>query len=152
MKLAEMIDWNIRTEDQQLDMVNNVVGGIRSIDNPSEAVQLAAVTRNGFSLEYIKNKHPSELVQLAAVKNYGFAIQWILNPSEAVQLAAVRQNPWSIRKIKSPSQSTIKSVLTNPNVFSVPNEYETLVKRFFKDNTMLMKKWLRYAEAMRNPQ
>jgi len=51
--------------------------------NPSEAVQMAAVKKNGYAIEYIKN--PSEAVQLAAVKQNGYAIQFIKNPSEAVE-------------------------------------------------------------------
>jgi hypothetical protein len=44
----------------------------------------------------------SEQVQLAAVQKDGFAIESIKNPSEQVQLAAVRQNPRAIRYIKNP--------------------------------------------------
>ena len=42
---------------------------------------------------YIKN--PSEAVQLAAVSEYGPAIKYIKNPSEKVQLAAVNQNTYA---------------------------------------------------------
>ena len=45
-------------------------------------MQLAAVMKNGCSIEYIYN--PSEEVQLTAVKQNGFAIRFIHNPSEKV--------------------------------------------------------------------
>jgi len=70
---------------------------------PSEAVQLAAVQRNGNVIEYISN--PSEAVQLAAVQQDGTAIYYIKNPSEAVQLAAVQQNGIAIYYIKNPSEA-----------------------------------------------
>jgi len=53
-------------------------------------MQLAAVTQDGYAnaIHYIKN--PSEAVQLAAVTQNGGVIQYIKNPSEAIQLAAVK--------------------------------------------------------------
>jgi hypothetical protein len=69
----------------------------------SEAVQLAAVQRDGYSIQWIRN--PSEAVQLAAVRQDGNAIQCIMDPSEQVQLAAVRQNHNVIQYIRSPSEA-----------------------------------------------
>jgi hypothetical protein len=56
----------------------------------------------------------SEAVQLAAVRKNGYAIQHIRDPSEAVQLAAVRQNAWLIGYIKSPSEM-VKLVVMEQN-------------------------------------
>ncbi len=76
---------------------------IEYIDNPSEAVQMAAVQQNGYAIQYIKN--PSEAVQMAAVKQYGNAIQYIDNPSEAVQMVAVKKNRNAIQFIDNPSEA-----------------------------------------------
>ena len=72
----------------------------------SETDQVAAVNRNGYAIQYIKN--PSEKVQVAAVNQNGFAIYNIIkkgiNPSEDVQLAAVNQNVYAIEDIPNPSE------------------------------------------------
>ena len=47
---------------------------------------------------------PSEEVQLAAVSQCGLAINYIENPSEEVQLEAVRQNWSAIQNIKNPAE------------------------------------------------
>jgi hypothetical protein len=57
--------------------------------NPSEQVQMAAVSESGRAIEHIKN--PSEQVQMAAVSESGWAIEYIKNPSEQVQMAAQKQ-------------------------------------------------------------
>jgi hypothetical protein len=77
---------------------------IEHIQNPSEAVQLAAVQEDGFAISYIQN--PSEEVQLAAVQHYSLAIQYIKDPSEAVQLAAAKNNGWwALDIIENPSEA-----------------------------------------------
>jgi len=73
---------------------------------PSEKVQLAAVKRVGWAIQYIKN--PSEKVQLAAVNKNSSAIHYIKNPSEKVQISAVNENYESICYIKNPYPSVIE--------------------------------------------
>jgi hypothetical protein len=46
------------------------------------------VQENGYAIRFIQN--PSEAVQLAAVQENGYAIRFIQNPSEAVKRAARR--------------------------------------------------------------
>jgi hypothetical protein len=73
-----------------------------SIHNPTEEVQLiaAATGRDGFkTLVQNIGKDPSEAVQLVAVKKDGLSIGVISNPSESVQLAAVKENGDSIIRI-----------------------------------------------------
>ena len=91
------------TEKMQLAAVTENSYAIQYIKNPSEAVQLAAVTQSGHVIQWIKN--PSEAVQLAAVTENGNAIQCIENPSEKMQLAAVRQDGCAIKFIKNPSEA-----------------------------------------------
>jgi hypothetical protein len=118
----------------------------------NEAEQLDDVSYDGCAIEHIKN--PSEVVQLAAVKQTGLAMYHIIKkgivPSEAVQLAAVNQSLWALSFIKSPSQVVIKAALTNPLFIDDQTYYENAVGVLFADNALLMKKWLRYGEAMRN--
>jgi len=87
----------------QLAAVGDRGLAIQFIKNPSEAVQIAAVNSDGFAIRYIEN--PSEAVQLAAVENAGNALQYIKNPSEAVQLAAVSENWRVISLIENPSEA-----------------------------------------------
>ncbi len=109
-------------ESELIQLVLNNPNIIRSIRNPSEKIQLAAIEKDPYYIEDIKNptekvqiiaierdpdnieiiKNPSEKVQLVAVKNKGSSIQFIKNPSEKVQLAAIMQKPSSIQYIKNP--------------------------------------------------
>ena len=75
---------------------------IKRIKNPSEQLQIVAVTQNGYSIQFIEN--PSEQVQLAAVQQSGYAISYIKNPSEEVQLAAVQQNAYAIYYVQNPTE------------------------------------------------
>ncbi len=90
-----------------------------------------------------------EKEQIDLVTREGYDVQKITNPSENVQLAAVSSNPWVIRNIKHPSNITIKSALTNPDGICQDHTYREAVNYLFKDNTLLMKKWLRCGKAMR---
>jgi hypothetical protein len=76
---------------------------------PSENIQLEAVKKYGFAIEYIKN--PSEEVKLAAVEENGFVIEYIENPSEKVQLAAVKQSSYAIEYIENPNEKTQLEVI-----------------------------------------
>ena len=77
------------TEQEQIEWVKRFPLKLNRIENPSEAVQLAAVQSDGWAISYIEN--PSEASQLAAVQQDGTAIEWIKNPTDEVQLAAVQQ-------------------------------------------------------------
>ena len=96
----------------QLAAINSNGYAIQHIHNPSEAVQIAAVKNNGYTIiQYIHN--PSEVVQLAAVKENGYAIQHIHNPSEAVQLEAVKNDGYVIQYIHNPSEAVQIAALEN---------------------------------------
>ena len=92
----------IPTEAEQLAAVTKDVRALDYIHNPSEQVQLAAVGQTGYAIQYIKK--PSEQVQLVAVKQDGQLVGFIKTPSEKVQLTAVGQNVEAIRYIKNPSE------------------------------------------------
>ena len=90
------------SEENQLAAVSKNGYTIQFIENPSEKVQMTAVSKDGYALQFIEN--PSEKIQLAAVSQDGYAIQFIKNPSEKVQLAAISKSAYSIELIKNPSE------------------------------------------------
>ncbi len=81
---------NDMTEQEQILKVMEYDDCFSDIKNPSEAVQLAAVNKEGCLIRHIKN--PSEAVKEAAVNQNGRAFEYIKNPSEKVKFAAVNQN------------------------------------------------------------
>jgi hypothetical protein len=156
MKLHEIntpnSDWDNKSEAQQLALVRQSGINIIKIKNPSNNVQLAAIENNVRAIFYIK--HPTEEAQILAASKYGDSIKYLYKigiiPSQAVQIAAVTKNPFSIEYIPNPSTSVIKIVLTSEMVLRRPLIYDKLVHQLFKDNALLVKKWLRYGETMRN--
>jgi hypothetical protein len=133
MKLNKVIRLTEQTiskkphsEEEMIRIVTRDWRGISTILNPSEAVQLAAVCDNGFSIQFIKN--PPETVQLAAVSRVGSAIKYIKNPSQLVLTTALKQK---------------RFMRSEPY-------YEDFVREYFKDNQLLIKKWLRYRDTMRD--
>jgi hypothetical protein len=87
---------------------------------------------------------------MAAVNNASDAIKHIWNPTINVQLLAVGKNPLTIASIKNPDHMAVKKALTTEWILEKPQVYDRLVTRLFKDNALLMKKWLRYGETMRS--
>ena len=93
------------SETDQVAAVNKNGYVIEFIKNPSEKVQIAAVNKNGSAIYHIIQKGiiPSEDVQLAAVNENVDAILYIIEkgiiPSEDVQLAAVNKDGFAIRYI-----------------------------------------------------
>ncbi len=154
MKLVKIIrlDEGVNVEQDQINLVSKSGLAIQNIKHPSEAVQRAAVLQNGMAFKYIYKKGivPSEAIQLDAVKIRGYTIQHIKNPSEAVQLAAVKRDGHAIQFIKNPAPGVIQLALKHPTLISKPDDYERLVKKYFANNTILMKKWLRYGQVMRD--
>ncbi|MCK9369634.1 hypothetical protein M0R04_06980 [Candidatus Dojkabacteria bacterium] len=129
MKLNEIakqpVDWNLKSEKEQIAMVRRNGVNIEKIDNPSEAVQLAAVIDRGYVIKYIKN------------------------PLESVQLKVVNLRVHNIVCIKNPTQKVLLVALKNQEFIESQTIYDNFVKKQFANNTILMKKWLRYGEAMR---
>jgi hypothetical protein len=130
-QLNEVVDWNEKSEKQQIAMVKSgAFNAIAHIKNPSEAVQLVAVSVNGFAIRFI--------------------ILRGITPSSAVQHAAVTQTPRAIEYIDNPTPTAIKTALTSINFIYEEEAYSGEVRRLFANNAILMKKWLRYGETMRN--
>ena len=131
-----------------------------------EAGHLESVEANGDNLEWIIRDYgiPSEKILQAAVKDSPGAISYILDagetPSEEVQLIAAQRYGETIMELDNYSIKMSKQVLNaglteynfihvddtnNPHMMS----YDDFVKRYFKNNTVLMNKWLRYAKNVR---
>jgi len=90
-------------DDLDLSIEDNPIAYMK---DPSDAVKLASVKTDGYSIRGIAN--PSEEIQLAAVSQNGYAVGEIKNPSPAVQLAAVNKTPGAIRRIQKPTKSAIE--------------------------------------------
>ncbi len=90
-----------------------------------------------------------EKQQIAIVSRDGHIIDKIHNPSEAVQIAAVEAWPYGIIGIEHPTQTVLLVALKDERFIRTQLGYEDFIKTHFANNTLLMKKWLRYGEAMR---
>jgi hypothetical protein len=123
---------------------------LQRMDNPSEDVHLHAVKQNGRFIRFIKN--PSEAVQLAAINNTPWATAFIEQPTIRVQECVIQKSCQYITEIQNPDPSIIKLALTNQRLIDNSYTYDFAVNKLFKDNAILMKKWLRYGEAMRDQQ
>ncbi len=176
MKLKELFETTADEKEQrQINLVSKDGWAIENIKNPSEAVQLAAVCASPATIQHIYNrgiipseavqlaavgtygyviyyiKNPSEAVQLAAVNNRGAAIRYLANPSEVVQLAAVSNDDFAITHISHPYPSVIKAALTKSSLINNKyHGYDRVVTSLFANNIILMKKWLRYGQAVRS--
>tara|TARA_R110000851_G_scaffold256767_1_gene409225 strand:- start:748 stop:2229 length:1482 start_codon:yes stop_codon:yes gene_type:complete len=89
-------------------------GSIGNYDTPSLKMQMAAVTRNGLTLEYIKN--PSPEVQLAAVMEEYAAIEYIMNPSVELQMAAIKKSVYALKYIVNLSPEVYMTAVTTNGI------------------------------------
>ncbi len=94
-------------------------------------------------------KRYNEKEALEAVKHWGPAIQFMENPSEAVKLAAVQNNSYALKFIDNPSQLILLTALKDQRFINQQFDYDRFIKKHFANNTLLMKKWLRYGQVMR---
>lgn len=71
--------------------------------------------------------------------------------SNTVKLAAVKHMGMNLVLIPNPTPEMIKIGLTDEEfIMDYPDEYVRTVKHIFKNNTIMMNKWLRYAENVGN--
>jgi hypothetical protein len=154
------VDWNYKSEAEQCAYVKKSYEGITKIKKPSVAVMIASVTAWASAIDLIVNKlgiQPPDEVWLALFKNKpgtGYMISKSLTvPSEEVQLAAVKNYGRSILEIQEmvphPSKEVIGTAFSEPK-FMATTGYPDVVRKFFKDNTILVNKWLRYRDNMRD--
>jgi hypothetical protein len=55
----------------------------------------------------------------------------------------------NIRSVPHPTKEHVTTALTDPEFIQEPDLYTDFVKKHFKDNTVLLNKWMRYGENMR---
>lgn len=121
-----------KAEQHNIDAVRQDPRNILLINNPSEELQLIAVSESGSLLNtlIVRGVEPSEAVQLAAVGNFGDALEMIDNPSEAVQLAAVTNNGDAVvhlrdKNIKPSKAVQLAAVRQNGNAIYYLDWFET---------------------------
>lgn len=138
---------------------------IKDVPNPTEEMKLAALKQNPTAIIFIKK--PSDAVKQAYLDMMPDGIHRIKNPTEAQQLAAVSRNgslilnDIKVGKRNPISSKVLAAALSEPNFIngnSMYNhtgnlhrqkQYDDFVKKTFADNTVLMNKWLRYAQNIR---
>ncbi len=153
------LDWDKMSEHELIKRVRQNVGLLQVIKQPSEKVQLAAVEVSSTALFYLYEAGvtPSEAVLQDAVKHFPAAIVYIPNPSEALQMLAVKGYGRGIninhlldKKINISKDIILIALKDIKFIKTFPRQYNTVVRQIFKNNDLLMKKWLRYGEIMRS--
>ena len=91
--------------------------------NPSEELQILAVSKDYDAIKYIEN--PSENVQLAAIENYYAAIKFIKNPSLKAKIKAIILNGEAINYISNYDLDDIK-IFIHENINVVKYIYESI--------------------------
>jgi hypothetical protein len=90
---------------------------IKTIKDPSEKLQKAALHQNVDALKWIKN--PSEEILAYAISQSSRAIQLIKNPSEKLIWAAIKNSAYAWKYIKNQTEENkIKAIKVNPQVIS----------------------------------
>ena len=102
--------------EQQKRMILINPDKIKDLKNPSDELQILAVTKKQTVLSELKN--PSEKVQLAVVRNDPKVILYLKNPSEKIQISAIQNNPNVIKYIKEPTEKVqLLAIKKDPSVF-----------------------------------
>lgn len=85
-------------------------------------------------------------------------LQWLLDVeqdinvqfvTDNIKLAAVKLHGANIEYITNPTTEQLTTALTEKQFVKWDFVYDKFVKIYFKDNTLLMNKWLRYAKGIR---
>lgn len=71
---------------------------LRLIEDQDDELCDIAVSKNGFCIQYVKNKTPTLI--LKAIKNYGPSIRYIDNPTDEMIHTAIEYDPESILQLK----------------------------------------------------
>lgn len=126
MKLDEIIENYSYDNDEDEDAAMEEY--FDRFTRMTEPEMIAAVKEDPDNIMHMS--HATEKVQLTAVKEYGGALR----------------NFWADR----PSKAVVNAALTEPTFVHDKRSYDALVKDMFADNSILMNKWLRYGDNMRN--
>jgi hypothetical protein len=127
MKLDEILE-SFEPEDDDYDEEAAMDAYFDKFRNMTEPQMIAAVKEDPDNIMHMP--HATEKVQLTAVKEYGGALR----------------NFWAER----PSKAVVNAALTEPTFVHDARSYDALVKDMFADNSIMMHKWIRYGQNMRN--
>jgi hypothetical protein len=93
----------------------------------------------------IKNKHiEPQITRVSEVVDYN-KVNTIEDMMDVVSVDGFR-----IMKISNPPNEVVSAALTQKKLVKNEKKFNDVVKRFFSDNTLLMNKWTRYGEKIRN--
>lgn len=101
---------------------------IKYIDNPTEEMQIEAVTQNALNIKYINN--PTEKVQFLSIEEDINNISLIQNPKESVQIFVVSKNTDLFFKINNPSDNVVRMTIAKDwkLIFDIANMNSDLIK------------------------
>jgi hypothetical protein len=100
-------------------------------------------------------------IMLAALEHFGTALHWgVLGyytgelPEKYITpeliAACLKLSICNIRYVPHPTKEQITTALTDPEFIEETDLYTDFVKKIFKDNTVLLNKWMRYGENVRS--
>jgi hypothetical protein len=162
MKLFEVLkptDVNKMSDEEQIELLNtspNYRNIFALIKKPSSVVRSAAIKRGYWLMDLIKK--PTEQEQMLCLK--GVARDYSAGKVAYIYVAFAGRNEvcavWDdtgeiIPLFEYPTANVIKTLLSEPMFINATKHdmYDRFVQEYFKTNTILMNKWLRYAENMR---
>lgn len=129
MKLDEILEsFEPEEDDDDYDEEAAMDAYFDKFHNMTEPQMIAAVKEDPDNIMHMSNATPK--VMMAAVKTYGGTLR----------------NFW----MEKPSKEIVNAALTEPSFVSNARDYNNLVKDMFADNGILMNKWIRYGQNMRD--
>jgi hypothetical protein len=154
------------TENDQ-DIIDQIQ--IRKIQNDDDGMAFWRILQDPDSHFGDSKIIPSKKVQLVAVKHDMFNTKDLIIAAEKMHVkidddvlrAAVEAFPAAVKFVvpfmDNPPKDWVQQALTDEKWIKYKrhltepelNDYDTFVKHYFKGNTILMNKWLRYAQNIR---
>jgi len=107
-------DYDPRLQKLAINLNPNL---IQWISNPSESIQMRAVSSEGDNLQYISN--PSEAVIMAAIEDSGDSIRFVENQTEKMKIAAVFKGGRALLYVKEPISENVKLTAVTKNGASI---------------------------------
>ena len=89
-------------EKKDLAAVKKDGCSLEFIENQTKKICLAAVKQNGNALEFVKEQ--TEEICLIAVRKYGYDIEFVKEQTEEICIEAVRGCYWALYYIKNPNK------------------------------------------------
>ncbi len=122
----------ILTEKEQFELINTCPACIKHIHNPTRAVIIATLKKDGSALKYIE-KQDSELHQIATKFSPG-CLEYCINPSKSTIMRALERDGKVIKYVKNPDDDMIRlSLLKAPWMVSEMKnpsyEYQMLIAK-----------------------